>query len=71
MTIRDDEMRVIEAAAQTMGDQHRAEDWLDRPQERWGGSTPFSLIESGRTDEVLAALAGAHEDALEDELLVD
>lgn len=56
MTVEHDVEKALGIAEGVMGEQ--AEQWIDEPQECWNGRSPYELIESGRTDEVLAALQG-------------
>lgn len=61
MTVQHDVERALGIAESVMGE--HADQWIDEPQECWNGRSPYELIESGRTDEVLAAL---HAERVED-----
>lgn len=57
MTVSSDIDRVIERLQLAGMTLVEADDWLEERHETWDGKTPLSLIESGRTDEVLAEIA--------------
>lgn len=58
MTVSSDIDRVIGRLQRDAGmTSVEADDWLEDRRETWDGKTPLDLIESGRTDEVLAEIA--------------